>query len=66
VAAAREIVPAQDAVGYRVQVGKRQWLFYRSLSAPAIRSVLGQNLMHDFYVARFLGEDKVDSLIEIE
>lgn len=66
VAAARTIVPNDDAVGYRVQVGKRQWLFYRSLAAPAIRTVLGQNLMHDLYVARFYGEDKVDSLIEIE
>jgi hypothetical protein len=66
VAAARTIVPPEDAVGYRVQVGKQQWLLYRSLSDPAIRTVLGQNLMHDLYVARFHGEDKVDSLIEIE
>ena len=60
------IVPPEDAVGYRVQVGKQQWLLYRSLSDPAIRTVLGQNLMHDLYVARLYGEDKVDSLIEIE
>jgi len=66
VASARTIVPHDDAVGYRVQVGRQQWLFYRSLAAPAIRTVLGQNLMHDLYVARFYGEEKVDSLIEIE
>jgi len=66
VAAARTIVPAEDAVGYRVQVGKRQWLIYRSLTDPSIRSVLGQNVSHDLYVARFHGEARVDALLEIE
>ena len=35
-----EIVAADVAVGYRAQAGRSQWLVYRSLAPPAIRSVL--------------------------
>ncbi len=62
----REIVPGDVAVGYRVQVGKTQWLIYRSLAPAAIRTVLGQNLMHEFLVGRFHTDGRVDTLLEIE
>ena len=62
----REIVPADVAVGYRVQVGKTQWLMYRSLAPAAIRTVLGQNLMHEFLVGRFHADGHVETLLEIE
>jgi hypothetical protein len=62
----RQIVPRDAAVGYRVQVGKSQWLVYRSLSPPAIRTVLGKNLMHEFLVGRFGADGQVETLLEIE
>jgi hypothetical protein len=66
VAEDRAIVPADVAVGYRVQVGKSQWLVYRSLDTPAIRTVLGKNLMHELLVARFHSGGRVETLLEIE
>ncbi len=39
------------AVGYRIQLGRRQWLTYRSLAPRCNRSVLGQNLSHEFLFA---------------
>ena len=62
----REIVPSDVAVGYRAQAGKSQWLVYRSLSAPDIRTVLGKNLMHEFLFGQFLPNGKVETLLEIE
>ena len=53
-------------MGYRVQVGKDQWLMYRSLSMPANRSVLGQNLSNECVVARFDQDGDVEPLVEIE
>jgi hypothetical protein len=66
VAHQREVTPSEVAVGYRVQVGKSQWLIYRSLAAPAVRTVLGKNLMSEFLVARFQTDGKVEALLEIE
>lgn len=54
------------AVGYRVQVGGDQWLFYRSLAAPASRTLLGQNVLHEFYAARFDTEGEADELLAID
>ena len=44
VARTRKAQPADVAVGYRVAIGKQQWLVYRSLAAAANRTVLGHNL----------------------
>jgi hypothetical protein len=61
------VVPADAAVGYRVAVGKRQWLFYRELrSSPQPRSVLGHHLRSEMLVARFHRSGRVEPLIEIE
>jgi hypothetical protein len=62
----REILPRDVAAGYRVQVGKSQWLVYRSLSVPDVRTVLGANLMHEFLVGRFKPDGHVKTLVEIE
>ena len=66
IAERRELQPADIAVGYRAQIGTRQWLFYRSLAAPAARTVLGQNLSTEFLAARFKQEGETDILVEIE
>jgi hypothetical protein len=62
----REILPRDVAVGYRVQCGKRHWIAYRSLAAPANRTLLGVNLSTDFFAGRFGGDGETESIIEIE
>jgi len=66
VAEERKLLPADVAVGYRVQIGKAQWLIYRSLATPGTRSVLGQNLSTEFLAARFRRDGDIDTLVEIE
>jgi hypothetical protein len=58
--------PADAAAGYRVAIGKRQWLIYRSFNGSANRSLLGHNLSSEMLVARFDRQGEVHSLIEIE
>jgi hypothetical protein len=66
VAEALAILPPETAVGYRVMIGKEQWLIYRSLSPRANRSLLGHNLSSEFLLAKFLKNGEVQSLIEVE
>ena len=67
VAESLEIQPHDVAAGYRAQCGKQQWLFYRSLAAPANRSLLGQNISCECVVARFLAPaGEIEELLEIE
>ena len=67
VAQSLEIQSHDVAVGYRAQCGKDQWLIYRSLTEPANRTLLGQNLSNECLVARFLApEGEIDELLEIE
>lgn len=54
------------AVGYRVQSGPDQWLVYRSMQAPANRTVLGQNLSSECLIGRFLPSGEVDEYIEVD
>ena len=42
-----------QAVAYRVQVGKSQWVIYRSLASPANRTFFGENHLDEFFVGRF-------------
>ena len=59
------VQPADAAVGYRVMVGKEQWLIYRSLTRPANRTLLGHNLSSETLVARFGRDGEVRALVEI-
>jgi hypothetical protein len=61
-----EIQPREVAVGYRVQLGRKQWLIYRSLAPSGNRTVLGQNLSEEFVVGRFDTDGSLAELIEIE
>lgn len=61
-----QIQPADRAVGYRLQLGREQWLFYRSLTARANRTLLGVNLQTNFLAARFLRDGEIERLMEIE
>ena len=66
VAASLEVVPADVAVGYRVQSGSAQWLSYRSLAPPANRTVLGQNTSAEMLIGRFLRTGELDELLEVD
>jgi hypothetical protein len=66
VAQDRRSVAADVAVGYRVQVGRKQWLIYRSLGPRANRTLLGSNLISEFMLARFTQQGEAEPLLEIE
>jgi hypothetical protein len=66
VAESRVRLPHDVAVGYRAQSGGDQWLVYRSLGPAGYRSVLGQNLVSEFFAGRFLETGKIKEWIEIE
>lgn len=66
VAENRRRMPPDAAVGYRVMIGRRQWLFYRSLAPRGNRTLLGHNLSTEMLAGRFSGEGKVETLVEIE
>jgi hypothetical protein len=60
------IQPPDVAVGYRIAIGKEQWLLYRSLAPKGNRTLLGHNLSTETLVARFDRKGEVESIIEIE
>ncbi len=62
----RSAVGSDEAVGYRVQIGRAQWLIYRSLAEPAVRTVLGKNLLNELLIGRFDTHGSVETLLEIE
>jgi hypothetical protein len=62
----RHLVPAEVAVGYRAQLGRRQWLIYRALGERANRTLLGSNLVSEFMFARFSADGEAQPLLEIE
>jgi hypothetical protein len=66
VAEDRTIQPADVAAGYRVAVGREQWLFYRSLDECGNRTVLGHNLVTEFFAGRFGRDGVAEPLMEIE
>jgi hypothetical protein len=59
-------LPPDIAVAFRWQLGRDQWMAYRSLAAPSNRTVLGQNLIGDFLLARLLPTGKIKNIVEIE
>lgn len=61
------IVGADEAIAYRVQIGKAQWLLYRSLTAPKRRTALGMHTLAEFYAGRFETDGgDADTLLEVE
>jgi hypothetical protein len=66
VAESHVLQPPDVAVGYRVAIGKAQWLLYRSLAAPQSRSLLGYNVRTETLVARFDRRGEVEPVVEVE
>ncbi|MBC7351084.1 MAG: hypothetical protein H5U08_01890 [Thermogutta sp.] len=59
-------VSSDEAVGYRIQIGDRQWVLYRSLTPPANRAVLGKNLISESLLGRFKLDGTISPLVEVE
>ena len=66
VAEAMKPVGDDMAAAYRVQIGKEQWLFYRSISSKGNRTFLGQNYADEFLVGKIDQNGEVKRLVEIE
>jgi hypothetical protein len=67
VADALRIVRADEATGYRVQVGSEQWVIYRSLGERCCRTLLGKHLLAEFFCSRFdSGDGSHDELVTVE
>jgi hypothetical protein len=66
VAEDRRLVPSDRAAGFRLRIGNRQLLLYRSLGPRAARSLLGHQTRYQFVVGRFDENGDVEPLIEIE
>ena len=60
------IQPADVARGYRIQIGKKQWLLYRSMTEFGNRTLLGQNYSSEFAFGEFLDDGTVYEYVEIE
>ncbi len=61
-----EIQPSHVAQAYRVQIGKEQMVFYRSLAKPIRRTAMGLHLNSEFYAGRFDSDDSAfESIVEI-
>ncbi|MCO8122687.1 hypothetical protein NHH03_13145 [Stieleria sp. TO1_6] len=62
-----QLVPANQASAYRIQIGREQWILYRSLADAAPRTFFGKHMIADFYVARFNAKKKsFEDLITVE
>jgi hypothetical protein len=62
----RRILPAHEAAGFRVQIGREQWVLYRSLTGAANRTLLGLNFYHEFLLGRFERDGACKPILEIE
>ena len=60
-------VTPDQACGYRLQIGTRQWIFYHSLQAPRVpRTIIGQHMAYETLIGRFTAEGDVDPLVMVE
>jgi len=66
VANERVIQAEHVACGYRVQIGREQWLIYRSLAQRRPRTVLGHHVSTEFLLGRFTRRGQVEQLLEVE
>jgi hypothetical protein len=60
-------VPLRQAAGFRLQIAKEQWLFYRSLTRILEpRTVLGQHTMYETLIGRFSTTGAVEPMVLVE
>jgi hypothetical protein len=59
-------VHRDHAVAYRAQIGREQWVLYRSLTNRANRTFISQNVSSEFFIGRFDSEGEVEELLQVE
>ena len=60
-----ELVSADHAVAYRVQIGTEQWVIYRAVASSGNRTFMGENFSRDFFIGRFDPHGDVEELLQI-
>lgn len=66
VAESLKIVGPNVAVAYRVQVGKQQYVFYRSMDEPQNRTFFGENVNTEMFLGRLEKNGTMTELVQIE
>ena len=61
-----QVVGADVAVAYRIQVGKKQFVFYRSMAEPKNRTFFGENVNTEMYFGRLEKDGTMTELVQIE
>ena len=61
-----ETVHADVAVAYRVQVGKKQFVFYRALGDAENRTFFGQNVNTELFLGRLEKDRSMTELLQVE
>ena len=61
-----ETVPADVAVAYRVQVGKKQFVLYRALGEAQNRTFFGQNINTELFLGRLEKDRSMTELLQVE
>ncbi|WP_145390736.1 hypothetical protein [Stieleria neptunia] len=62
-----DLIPSRLAAAYRIQMGKSQWILYRSMAPSGPRTFMGKQMIADFYCARFdAKEESYEDLITVE
>ena len=63
----RRTLGPRDASGYRLRIGKQQWLIYRSLTRAAEpRAVLGHHTANETVLGEFVKSGEVTPLVMVE
>ncbi len=65
IARQRTVVPSDEAVGYRVRIGYKQWLLFRSFGQQEPYTILGKHLLCEFYLGRIEPDQSITDLIRI-
>lgn len=61
------ILGPETASGFRLQIGRHQWLYYRSLKAGETgRTVLGHHTLHETVIGEFTAQGTVEPLVMVE
>ncbi len=67
VAESMSIQTVDVAAAFRFQIGKEQWMIYRSLAETRRRTAMGLHFNVEFYAGRFDGsEGEFESLVEVD
>ena len=66
VAESLEIVDDDTARAYRIQIGSRQWVLYKTFGGAGNRTFLGQNHTCDLFIGRLKKDGNAKELLSLE